>query len=114
MQAPVKPANQPTGLPKPNPAYRRAILSLDFGDRREVWQLLQRLEPHQRTAWLTWCCSLATGDIRVVSSTGLSREVYWDWIWLCYQCGVSTNATRAELENRVRELSNVKFLIPTA
>ena len=99
--------------PTPNRQYRDAVIKLDLSDRKEVWQLLQRLEPHQRVEWLKWCCTQAAGDIRVVSNTGLSREVYWDWVWLCYQCGVDTNATRQELERLVRMLSTVQILIPT-
>lgn len=58
----------------------------NLDDRREVWQLLDRISPAKRIAWLDWCCShchLPRGKCRPrvtrEKTRGETTEIYLDF-----------------------------------
>ncbi len=63
---------------------RAHALTLD--DRRELWKMLDRLQPHQRVAFLRWCCGQTKGPgeiaAGVTTHSGLTGEAYADLLML--------------------------------
>lgn len=81
------------------------IFSTDRGDRKEVWQLLQRITEEQRMGWLRWCCreSSGIGGQRLHAvGPGVLGEVFECWKMLCATMGLDMHQSRLELERRVK------------
>ena len=81
------------------------IFRTDLEERKTVWQLLQRVEPEQRIAWLIWCADTASHGVTrhiVTGSAGTVADVYFDWLSLCGQLGLDWKRSRENLESRVR------------
>jgi hypothetical protein len=82
---------------------------LDLGDRKEVWQLLQRLDERRRLEFLRWACRQVRGpdrmaEVRVTNHTGTVHETYMDLMHLEVAFGLDLAAALAELVRRVRRL----------
>lgn len=82
------------------------ILSLDFGDRKEVWQLLQRISEEKRMEWLHWCCEQSRGfgkhPVKAVGP-GVLGEVFECWKQLCHAFKLDMAKSRAKLEEIVKQ-----------
>lgn len=83
----------------------RAV-DLDRGERKELWQLLERLDALARLEFLEWCCRQVRGPIgvRVTTPPVNLHETYADLVHLQLVYGLNLDQARAELEQRVRRL----------
>lgn len=82
---------------------------IDRAEWREVKQLIERLDPPARVAWLVWCCDRVNclgNPVRVTESTGEAWQVFGDWMTLAYLHGLDWKASRDELLKRVRQFGS--------
>ena len=77
------------------------VYRLTLGDRREIVQLLERLTPSARIAWLRSCCRLAklgnTTTMVDPRTRGEVNEIYLDWVSLTTQFRVPVTETVEDL-----------------
>ena len=95
----------------------------DLDTRREVWECFCKLPPHERTAYLYWCCdTLNQGVMRsgngvaytISNETGECMESYLDFFALVAQYNLDVNLALAELEKRASKLSKpVQLYVPS-
>lgn len=91
-------------------------------DRREIWHLLHRLPPHDRIAFIAWCCDRVKNRkhnprpdvakirdrIRAsvhgddVADEWVTNECYADFWMLCVQYGLDSAVAGVQLEKVVR------------
>lgn len=81
---------------------------LTLGDRREIWELLCRLNSRQRIAFLHWCCRKAprfgSAGVRVTKHTGTANEALMDLYQLEILYGLDIEKAALELIRRVRRV----------
>lgn len=80
-------------------------LNIERNERRELWRMLDRLDPRRRVAFVRWCCRQASWGVvetRVTTHTGTTSECYHDIMLLAFQHGLDLELVACELTNRVR------------
>jgi len=84
----------------------RRALTLDLGDRREVWKLLARLSPLWRVQFIRRCCKMVGRtmgtEIQVTHHTGTVGEAWSDlmMLWVCHD--LNPDRSVALLDRMVR------------
>lgn len=81
------------------------FLNLELDDRRELWVLLDRLEPRKRILWLEWCCRQVSRPgmvVEVISSDGTVEDVFADAMTILNQNGLSLEVAGGKLVQMVR------------
>lgn len=79
-------------------------VSLDYGDRKEIWYMLDKLGTAQRRiAFVRWCCSKCRVpmEIKVTTHTGTANEAYQDLLNMEHQFGLDLNMALRELNRRI-------------
>lgn len=92
-----------------------------LSDRRDVWELLNRLSPRARVGFIRWCCSRITAnaghqprpvyDVALIdlayrdgsADLRVTNAAYNDVLILSTQWGLDLAAAAVELERRVRK-----------
>lgn len=87
----------------------RAACDIDWGDRRELWFMLKKLDERQRLAFLDWCCrqtqKLGSGvRTRVTDCKGHLGDVWHCLCLLAFAHGLDWKAAGSELDRRLRRL----------
>lgn len=80
----------------------------DWGDRRELYFLMKRMDKRERVWFLRWACSKVNKEgsaveTRVTESSGELNEVWWDIMNLVYSFGVSIEEMGAKAVDIVRK-----------
>lgn len=52
-------------------------------DRREIWHLLHKLNPHQRVKFVGYCCQIVTGKLKGVVLDATSMQDTIEESWIC-------------------------------
>lgn len=112
------------GRPRPRGPARQPILAVDnVDDRTQARDLIARLSPKERIAWLAWCCERATrrnacirpkvdpATVRLAEAARwddsadarLTQSVYFDYAMLGIQYYLDVTLALDELVARVRK-----------
>jgi hypothetical protein len=81
-------------------------IKLDAADRKEIWEMLDRLSPFQRVDFLQWCCRQVVGvhRVQVTSHSGTTNESLMDMYMLELQYKLDLAVAVAELVRRIRRV----------
>lgn len=82
-------------------------VNIERNERREIWMMLDRLQPRQRVKFLRQQCAKASKNdvlgVQVTGSSGLTNSVYMDCCFLALQYNVDLEGLADDLYEFIRQ-----------